>query len=324
MVGTVIAVLALVASAAAQPTDHLACYKIKDAQAKAIYTATVGGLTVQAGCTIKVPAALLCAPASKTDVTPAPPGGGGTGTPNSFFCYKVKCPKASLPRVNGADQFGDRSVTPSATKLLCAPLGTPTTTSTTVASTTSTTIVCPSGEIDCSGVCTQTSTDPANCGRCGHQCLQGEACVPTSQGSVCNCLSPKTLCGITIGGNVLCNSVSPCTCSDLQTDSNSCGTCGNVCPAGSDCQDGRCVQTCCNFGDCGTQEFCCTHNDNAIGRCPYIGHCSPRLGDNAECGNSIQCLGNCCCMHYEALTNQVRANCRDDVTCVGSGGLCND
>ena len=52
-------------------TDHLACYKIKDSAAKVAYTANVSGLAVQAGCTIKVPAVLTCAPASKTNVTPA-------------------------------------------------------------------------------------------------------------------------------------------------------------------------------------------------------------------------------------------------------------
>jgi len=72
------------AGRASAVTDHLACYKIKDSAAKAAYTANVSGLAVQTGCTIKVPAALTCAPASKTNVTPAPPGGGGVGTPNRF------------------------------------------------------------------------------------------------------------------------------------------------------------------------------------------------------------------------------------------------
>ncbi len=124
--------LTWVTSVVAQPTDHLACYKVKDSAAKATYMATVGGLAVQAGCTIKVPSTMACVPATKTNVMPPPPGGGGTGTPNSFFCYKVKCPKAALPTLTGADQFGSRTVTPSAAKILCAPLaGPPTTTTTT-------------------------------------------------------------------------------------------------------------------------------------------------------------------------------------------------
>jgi hypothetical protein len=106
--------------------DHLACYKIKDSQATATYRADVGGLVVQAGCTIKVPAAMTCAPASKTNVTPTPPGGGGGGRPNGFTCYKVKCPKATFTAVMVSDQFGNRSVTPTRTQLVCAPDAGPT------------------------------------------------------------------------------------------------------------------------------------------------------------------------------------------------------
>src|SRR5947209_14977567 len=109
-----IATLTLVTPAGAQPVaDHLKCYKIKDPQAKASYTADLGGLVAEPGCTIRVPAKMACVPSAMTNVTPTPPGGGGTGTPNSFFCYKVKCLKATLPSLNGTDQFGSRTVTPS-------------------------------------------------------------------------------------------------------------------------------------------------------------------------------------------------------------------
>ena len=46
--------------AAAQPIrDHLECYKVKDPQPKARYTADVAGLTAEPGCTIKVPATMV-------------------------------------------------------------------------------------------------------------------------------------------------------------------------------------------------------------------------------------------------------------------------
>jgi hypothetical protein len=106
--------------------DHLACYKIKASQTKATYRANVSGLAVQAGCTIKVPAAMTCAPASETNVTPAPPGGGGVGRPNGFTCYKIKCPKTTFTPVTVSDQFGRRSVKPSKTQLVCAPNAGPT------------------------------------------------------------------------------------------------------------------------------------------------------------------------------------------------------
>jgi hypothetical protein len=126
---TVAVVAGLALLAAAVPTgaqvpvpDHLKCYKInKDPQAKAHYLADLGGLVAEPGCKIAVPAVTACVPSTKTNVTPTPPGGGGTGTPNSFFCYKVTCPKATLPTLAGADQFGSRTVTPGPAKLLCAP-----------------------------------------------------------------------------------------------------------------------------------------------------------------------------------------------------------
>ncbi len=121
------------ALATAQPAaDHLECYKVKDPQAKKTYTADLGGLAAEPGCKIGVPAQMACVPATKTNVTPTPPGGGGTGTPNSFFCYKVKCPKATLPTLAGTDQFGSRTIIPKTASLLCAPLAGPPTTTTTM------------------------------------------------------------------------------------------------------------------------------------------------------------------------------------------------
>jgi hypothetical protein len=101
--------------------DHLKCYKVKDSAPKVSYTANVNGLTNETGCTVKVPSKFCCVPAAKTAVTPPPPGGGGTGVPNTFCCYKLKCPKQTLSPVTVADQFGSRSVQPGTTKYLCAP-----------------------------------------------------------------------------------------------------------------------------------------------------------------------------------------------------------
>jgi hypothetical protein len=122
-----------------QVADHLKCYKVKDPQKKTKYTADLGGLVAEPGCSIKVPAVMACVPTTKTIVGPPfPPGGGGSGTPNSFFCYKTKCPKTGVPPLNGTDQFGSRSVIPGTTKLVCAPLAAPPTTTSTTTSTTTT------------------------------------------------------------------------------------------------------------------------------------------------------------------------------------------
>src|SRR5437879_2916270 len=91
----------LVAPVGAQPVaDHLKCYKLtRDPQTRTTYTADLGGLVPEPGCRIRVPAAMACVPSTKANVTPMPPGGGGTGTPNSFFCYRVQCPREVLPTI---------------------------------------------------------------------------------------------------------------------------------------------------------------------------------------------------------------------------------
>ncbi len=168
-----------------------------------------------------------------------------------------------------------------------------------VVATTSTTITCP-GATDCAGVCTNTNTDPRNCGGCGHKCVQGETCVPTSIGSLCNCLPPNTFCG-----GARCD-ILPCSCSNLQTDLDNCGACGNACPIGTDCQGGACVPTCGDDWECRTgYEFCCSHVDRNNNRCAYPGHCAPHLPsypdvgwDTVHCQRSWQCgtagFGFCC------------------------------
>jgi hypothetical protein len=126
------------ATSAAAQQDHLKCYKIKDSQAKASYTANVNGLAPENGCVIKVPGKLLCVAATKSNVTPTPPGGGANDPANSFICYKLKCPKGTLAPINISDQFGTRSAQPGTAKMLCAPIE-PTTTTTTAPTTSTTT-----------------------------------------------------------------------------------------------------------------------------------------------------------------------------------------
>jgi hypothetical protein len=71
-------------TALAQPADHLKCYRVKDPLTRATYTADLGGLAVEPGCLIRVSARFTCVPATKSNVIPAPLGGGPTGTPNGF------------------------------------------------------------------------------------------------------------------------------------------------------------------------------------------------------------------------------------------------
>jgi Protein of unknown function (DUF1565) len=124
VIAGIIAPLGMVALAGAQPSgDHLECYKVKDPLARTSYRADLAGLALEPDCIIQMPAKMVCVPATKTNVRPAPPGGGGIGTPNSFFCYKAKCRKAAPAPLTATDQFGSRTVMVSTTKLVCAPIG---------------------------------------------------------------------------------------------------------------------------------------------------------------------------------------------------------
>jgi hypothetical protein len=244
LVVAVLAVLISTAQAHAQ-TDHLTCYKVKDPQAKASYTAKLEALAVAPGCKIKVPAKLACVPTTKTiSGPPFPPGGGGTGTPNSFFCYKVKCAKATLPTLAGSDQFGSRTVTPKGTALLCAPMA-GATNATTTSTTTTTTTTGP------------TCTTNADCG--ADLC---DACVfadcATSGARSC---TPH-----------VCNSGS-CVSSTPFSDPCTRGSQDGLACTGGICQAGSCCTGCINGGTCqpGSTQHACGANGDLCDDCgPFI------------------------------------------------------
>jgi hypothetical protein len=73
-------------------------------------------------------------------------------------------------------------------------------------------------------VCVDTSSDAANCGSCGMQCINESVCVLGE----CAC-----------GGQM--PSVCAGHCKDLASDASNCGSCGTTCLAGVPCQDGACA-----------------------------------------------------------------------------------
>ncbi|HXC50997.1 MAG TPA: putative metal-binding motif-containing protein [Candidatus Limnocylindrales bacterium] len=114
----------IVGVAGAATADHLQCFKIKDSQAKTSYTATLtpsDPAFVPAGCTLKVPAKLLCVDAVKTNVVPTPPGAAEGVQLQKYLCYKAKCPKLAAT-ASLTDQFGARAVSTKTTSIICAPV----------------------------------------------------------------------------------------------------------------------------------------------------------------------------------------------------------
>ncbi|MHB8416744.1 MAG: hypothetical protein ACYDCL_01625 [Myxococcales bacterium] len=107
----------------------------------------------------------------------------------------------------------------------------------------------------CNGVCTDTASDPANCGGCGVTCSSGSCAASTCQGSS-SCAAGLTLCS----GQ----------CVDLTTDPSDCGACGTVCPAGESCSAGVC-QTCgAGLTDCNGNCVEITSDPNNCGGCGVV------------------------------------------------------
>lgn len=265
-----IVAVALPASLGAQPVaDDLRCYKVKDPAAKATYTANIGGLVAQPGCTLRVPAILACVPATSTDIDPPPPGGGGGGTPGTFACYKIKCRKTVLPTLQLSDQFGNRSVTPRASNILCTPVTPPTTTTISV-STTTTTLVrgCIETDCECYGslsnttcnyhaACTDSVADPAV--RCPTVCAAAGGW--TGQGT---CGSPSSP---SCAGDPNCIPIPTTTTSSTSTSTST---------TTSTTLEMFCVETRCScFGSlsniqCAYHATCADPSSDPAARCPIL------------------------------------------------------
>lgn len=144
--------------------------------------------------------------------------------------------------------------------------------------------------LSCSGVCTDPSTDNANCGKCGNVCPAFATCT----NGACICDKGKRC------GNK---------CVQLNNDPDNCGQCGNKCGADAggvgsfDCIGGNCIpgcgggQTSCS-GTCYdlkiTDEHCgtCDNDCTKTGQSCCEGACTTLLTDSKNCGT----CGNACAM----------------------------
>ena len=90
---------------------------------------------------------------------------------------------------------------------------------------------CTGGQTCCMSGCSDTSSDPANCGMCGVACGPGQVC----QNSMC-----ETPCngGPACTGNQTCCMTG---CADTTNDPNNCGMCGHACDPTQSCVNNACA-----------------------------------------------------------------------------------
>jgi hypothetical protein len=157
----------------------------------------------------------------------------------------------------------------------------------------------------CNGTCTDTDTDPNNCGNCGVVCLQGvQSCV--NGGCVCN---DDTL--------TLCNGI----CVDTFVSDTNCGDCGYVCLGGQTCQNGEC-------GCPGELEMCSGECVNLSSNAANCGYCGSPCQPGQSCCNST-CVGtasdsnNCGGCGNACKTGQCcSSSCSDTLTDLNNCGAC--
>jgi hypothetical protein len=138
---------------------------------------------------------------------------------------------------------------------------------------------CLTGEALCNGLCTNTNTDPLNCGGCA-----GDGGMACPSGQLCN---GSGACATTcIVSEAFCNG----TCSNELSDPQNCGTCGNKCDPGSTCSAGTCACENGSYIDCNAGGLACStsHGATAAGDTD----CATTTPGFA-CTNKLTDLDNC-------------------------------
>ncbi|RMD82662.1 MAG: hypothetical protein D6815_08660 [Candidatus Dadabacteria bacterium] len=318
--------------AAAQPFDHLTCYKVKDAQKfKGIVTldALQNQFDLPGSCKIVGKAKLFCVPTVKTVdefLVGKQPGQlqqvPGPDVVPDRICYKVKCPAPQATSELVSDQFGSRQLAGFKPFILCTPAikGLPPT------STTSTTLPPCTNNIDCDdgdvctidtcvgGVCNH-APDPTCC-TTNAECDDGDVCTTdTCVAGACN-YAPVPGCCTT---NAECDDGNVCT-----IDSCVAGTCNHSpMPDGSSCDDGDlCTNNdVCGSGTCVGTPIDCSYLDSAC----TVGVCNPSTG---TCSSQAKPNGTVCddgnvCTTFDACTNGVCVGIVDP-NCCQTASECDD
>ncbi|OBS23131.1 hypothetical protein FPOA_03689 [Fusarium poae] len=196
----------------------------------------------------------------------------------------------------------------------------------------------------CYGVCKDTQSDSANCGKCGKSCptkthcVKGKCVCENSNQPQCKGLCPDYTtdsgncgkCGVACkkdvekceggkcvptcpAGSSQCGS----SCVDLKTDPNNCGTCGTTCPSG-ECENGACVapgcagQTCDTFTACGPGGSCvCASVAGGRGFCADGQTPCAGLADcnsTGDCPSGQVCIVGSCCTRNVCISADTCTN----------------
>jgi hypothetical protein len=222
-----------------------------------------------------------------------------------------------------------------------------------VFSTTTCTCVCPPTlPTECNGVCKNTTTDPTNCGTCGHVCPTGAACVNSQcvcppNTEVCNnaCVpvcpdgqqhNPTTCVCECPTGQTFCQGLCRPNCPDGQSmDPTTCAcvcgagqtVCGQTCcQPGQACVGGSCVcvggNPCQSNADCFCGEciggICSLQACQGKGTCGNFGQCGGATNQNCQCYTTAEIAGVCgcntTCSGIQACTST--SNCPSGSICV--------
>jgi hypothetical protein len=167
--------------------------------------------------------------------------------------------------------------------------------------------------LDCNRACTNTATDPNNCGQCGNPDSGAGVCAASTDPNavaVCNGGECGFACNV---GYTLCDDTGLCTLTS--SDVNNCGACDNVCPGDpngvAQCNGGCSVA--CNDGFSTCNGVCTSTNSTA--NCG--GTCDP-----TECQGTQTCPeGVCVCPGAQTLCNGV---CVDETSDPNNCGRCTE
>ncbi len=149
---------------------------------------------------------------------------------------------------------------------------------------------CSAGYGDCDGRasngCETALSTSTNCGSCGNRCGAGTLCSAGACASSCP------------AGSTYCAGSGSCV--DLQTDPNSCGTCGTVCPSAPHliraCAAGVCGGTCeVAYGNCdgNAGNGCETNLNTSVTGCGACANLCRFANASAVCAAGACAIGTC-------------------------------